>query len=74
MDSQGVAEGEVAGDTAGLGGEDRMTGVDAELGSEFIGREGDGGERGGDGDWGVFGDRDVLVEDDVQGVGVDAER
>lgn len=74
MDSQGVAEGEVAVHTAGLGGEDGLTGVDAALGFEFVGGECDGGERGGDGDGGVFGDRDVLVEDDVQGVGVDAER
>lgn len=71
---QGIAEGKVAGYAAGLGGEGRLAGVDGEVGWEFFGGEFDGGRRGTDGDWGVFGDRDVLVEDDIQRVGIDTER
>ena len=74
MDFQGIAESEVASDAAGLGGEGCVEGVDGETGGWEFMRSGFEGRRGcADGESGMFGDRDIVVEDDIQGVGMDVE-
>lgn len=74
VDFQAIAESEVASDAAGLDGEGCVEGVDGEMGGwEFMRGEFEGRRWGADGEFGMFGDRHAVVEDDIQGVGMDVE-